>query len=71
MIYVRSHPRRAGILRRNVYGWFARTERGVYRLTAAGEAALRRWPGAVVTPHAHAEPPSVTSTTMEPAAVAG
>ncbi|WP_206675084.1 DUF2161 family putative PD-(D/E)XK-type phosphodiesterase [Alteripontixanthobacter muriae] len=27
------------ILLRNVYGWFERSERGIYRLTAAGEAA--------------------------------
>jgi len=26
-----------------VYGWFERTERGVYRLTDLGEAALLRW----------------------------
>jgi hypothetical protein len=32
------------ILLRNVYGWFERTERGVYRLSALGEAALLRWP---------------------------
>lgn len=32
------------ILLRNVYGWFARVERGVYGLTDAGRAALRRWP---------------------------
>ena len=32
------------ILLRNVYGWFERTERGVYRLTVLGEAALLRWP---------------------------
>ncbi|WP_316232455.1 DUF2161 domain-containing phosphodiesterase [Bradyrhizobium sp. SZCCHNR1051] len=32
------------ILRRNVYGWFDRAERGVYVLTKAGLAALRRWP---------------------------
>jgi hypothetical protein len=31
------------ILLRNVYGWFERTEPGVYRLTPLGEAALRRW----------------------------
>ena len=31
------------ILLRNVYGWFARVERGVYGLTEAGRAALRRW----------------------------
>ena len=35
---------RLGFLLRNVYGWFERTERGVYRLTALGEAALLRWP---------------------------
>jgi hypothetical protein len=32
------------ILLHNVYGWFDRTERGVYTLTEAGHAALRRWP---------------------------
>lgn len=32
------------ILLHNVYGWFDRTERGVYILTEAGQAALRRWP---------------------------
>ena len=32
------------ILHRNVYGWFARTARGVYALTDAGHAALKRWP---------------------------
>jgi hypothetical protein len=34
------------ILRRNVYGWFTRVERGVYTLTAGGRAALVLW-------HAH------------------
>jgi hypothetical protein len=32
------------ILLHNVYGWFARTERGIYELTDAGREALRRWP---------------------------
>jgi len=32
------------ILRRNVYGWFRRLERGAYALTADGEKALARWP---------------------------
>jgi hypothetical protein len=32
------------ILQGNVYGWFSREERGVYRLTDAGKAALQRWP---------------------------
>jgi len=32
------------ILQDNVYGWFDRAERGVYVLTAAGHAALKRWP---------------------------
>lgn len=32
------------ILLRNVYGWFARVERGVYALTETGRAALVRWP---------------------------
>jgi hypothetical protein len=38
-------PDAGGIPLRNVYGWFARTQRGVYRLTDLGEAALQRWPG--------------------------
>ncbi|MHA6687709.1 DUF2161 domain-containing phosphodiesterase [Mesorhizobium sp. A556] len=37
-------PRAAKILLHNVYGWFARAERGVYGLTEAGHAALQRWP---------------------------
>jgi hypothetical protein len=32
------------ILLRNVYGWFARVERGLYTLTKQGRAALARWP---------------------------
>jgi len=32
------------ILLRNVYGWFARVERGVYALTSEGTSALARWP---------------------------
>jgi hypothetical protein len=39
-------PDAGAILLANVYGWFERTERGVYRLTSLGEAALQRWPGA-------------------------
>jgi hypothetical protein len=37
-------PDAAKILLHNVYGWFARTGRGVYDLTDAGRAALVRWP---------------------------
>jgi hypothetical protein len=40
-------PDAGKILLQNVYGWFERTQRGVYQLTAAGEAALQRWPSAV------------------------
>jgi len=32
------------ILQHNVYGWFDRAERGIYALTNAGRAALKRWP---------------------------
>jgi hypothetical protein len=32
------------ILQYNVYGWFDRAERGIYVLTEAGRAALKRWP---------------------------
>jgi hypothetical protein len=34
----------AKILLRNVYGWFVRSDRGVYALTDAGRTALVRWP---------------------------
>jgi hypothetical protein len=34
------------ILRDNVYGWFARVERGLYELASAGRDALARWPQA-------------------------
>jgi hypothetical protein len=36
-------PDAASILLRNVYGWFARIERGTYGLTPAGDAALATW----------------------------
>jgi len=36
-------PNAPKILLHNVYGWFARVERGVYGLTEAGRAALVRW----------------------------
>jgi hypothetical protein len=37
-------PDAGKILLHNVYGWFDRTERGVYELTDSGRAALERWP---------------------------
>jgi hypothetical protein len=37
-------PDAGKILLHNVYGWFERAERGVYKLTDAGHAALTRWP---------------------------
>lgn len=37
-------PDAAKILLHNVYGWFIRVERGIYELTDAGHAALKRWP---------------------------
>ena len=39
-----SVPEAPKILRGNVYGWFINVERGVYTLTDAGHAALKRWP---------------------------
>jgi hypothetical protein len=42
---LRQHVPDAGkIVLHNVYGWFDRAERGVYILTDAGRAALKRWP---------------------------
>jgi len=37
-------PDAAKILQHNVYGWFIRVARGIYELTDAGHAALKRWP---------------------------
>ena len=36
-------PDAGRILLRNVYGWFERAERGVYRLTASGRQAILLW----------------------------
>jgi len=36
-------PDAGSILRSDVYGWFERVERGVYRLNPSGEQALRTW----------------------------
>lgn len=44
-------PDAAKILQGNVYNWFERVERGIYRLTETGEAALLTWA-------AHIPPPS-------------
>jgi hypothetical protein len=40
-------PRAARILQRNVYGWFDRIERGIYRLTPEGDRALGRFSDAM------------------------
>ena len=48
-------PNAASILLRNVYGWFTRIERGVYKLTSEGSAALARWEPAGCTPDAASE----------------
>jgi hypothetical protein len=44
-------PNASGILLRNVYGWFARIERGVYGLTPQGASALARWPQPIMPAH--------------------
>ena len=36
-------PDAGAILLRNVYGWFEKVGRGLYKLAESGEAALRRW----------------------------
>ncbi|MEZ5930667.1 MAG: DUF2161 family putative PD-(D/E)XK-type phosphodiesterase [Alphaproteobacteria bacterium] len=41
--------RAGGILQRDVYGWFERVERGVYRLTPKGEQALEQFGGTLDT----------------------
>jgi len=39
-----DYPDAQKILHRNVYGWFESPARGIYALTVAGHAALKRWP---------------------------
>ena len=41
-------PAAPAMLRRNVYGWFSRVDRGLYDLTDAGRTALARWAEQVV-----------------------
>ena len=40
-------PGAARILQRNVYGWFDRIDRGIYRLTSEGDQALSRFAEAI------------------------
>lgn len=40
-------PKTLTIVYSNVYGWFARVERGVYAITAQGKADLKRYPDLV------------------------
>ncbi len=40
-------PEAPRILLSNVYGWFARVQRGLYALTDEGRAALVRWPQSI------------------------
>ncbi len=49
-------PEAPKILRGNVYGWFINVERGIYTLTDAGHAALKRWPD-----YATPAPPSMSA----------
>jgi hypothetical protein len=64
-------PNVAGILQRDVYGWFERVCRGVYRLSPQGWLGIERF-GA--SPHAEktptealaASPPSLSSKTPQP-----
>jgi len=51
-------PGAGRMLLRDVYGWFARERRGVYRLTGAGAQALAAWWDAAVPPMA---PPDGTA----------
>lgn len=48
----RSFPDAQKILRRNVYGWFERSARGVYGLTETGRSAVASW---IPDRSAHAE----------------
>lgn len=58
-------PEAGAILLRNYYGWFERMDRGVYRLTAEGEAALRRWPQSERGETGEASPGLAQNATLE------
>ena len=60
MLNGQTAPDAGRILVRNVYGWFERTGRGMYRLTALGEAAVQRWPGTVLVPQSNGKQPNGT-----------
>ncbi len=53
-------PDAGRILRNNVYGWFERMRRGMYRLTALGEAAVQRWPDPGHLPQSNGPQPNET-----------
>lgn len=55
------------ILRRNVYGWFERSERGVYALTEIGRNALATWLPAASTLAASGSEPAGQALTGETA----
>lgn len=56
---LKPHAEDAGrILLDNVYGWFERTGKGSYALSAEGRAALERWPQDRVFPRDKAVPDS-------------
>lgn len=55
-------PGAGRILLRDVYGWFTRERRGVYRLTAAGEQALAAWQDGAVQPTARPDEEAVRTT---------
>jgi hypothetical protein len=60
-------PEAPKILRGNFYGWFINIERGVYGLTDAGRAALKRWSDYARPP---APPIAAAPRRKKPAAVA-
>jgi hypothetical protein len=49
-----SVPDAPKILRRNVYGWFTRVERGLYTLSQSGRAAVQHWIAHLPEPYADA-----------------
>ena len=57
-------PDAAAILLRNVYGWFERESRGIYRLSPAGEAGILHWVAVDGTsvPDAETPPPATADT---------
>ena len=55
MLAAKVPPKAAGLMYRDVYGWFARVERGIYELSPKGRGALETYADVIESLAAPAE----------------